>query len=279
MLSDKWLKQLPVAPIDRLVSVSGGDINDTYRIESNHKNYFLKVHDHRPGNFFAVEAEGLKRLSQAARTPQVIDQGQIGTDDFLILEWIAAGRRRNERALGEMLARVHRVTSDSFGMDFDNFAGGLPQSNQREKNWTAFYLKQRIEPQIEIAKRRGRWNARRQKKYERFAERFRRAYRTRQVVPSLLHGDLWGGNVMYDEAGDPVLIDPSVFYGNREMDIAMTQLFGGFGADFYRSYNEAYPLDEGWQRRIAWYQLYYLLVHLNLFGEGYGAAMERALES
>jgi Fructosamine-3-kinase len=279
MLSEQWLNMLPVSPIDRIVPVPGGDINDTYRMDSGDARYFLKVHAHRDGNFFTPEAAGLKLLSRAARTPHVIGKGEIGGDDFLILEWIPTGRGRNEQALGEMLARVHRLTSPSFGLDFDNFAGGLQQSNQRETDWTTFYLNRRLAPQIAIAGKHGRWTPDRAAKYERFAARFRQANHDLHVIPSLLHGDLWGGNIMYAKDGAPVLIDPSVFYGNREMDIAMTQLFGGFGLDFYRAYNAAWPLEPGWQERLPWYQLYYLLCHLNMFGEGYGPAVDRTLES
>ncbi|MDD9148707.1 fructosamine kinase family protein [Sporolactobacillus sp. CQH2019] len=278
MLSETWLQSLPLSPIDRIVPLSGGDINDAYAIESGKRHYFLKVHTHVPDNFFVPEAAGLKLIARSARTPHVIDFGEIAADDFLLLEWIPAGHFHNERKLGEDLAHVHRQTSSSFRFDFNNYAGQLPQYNHREQDWTTFYLKWRLAPQIEIAKKRGCWNSRRQENYEKLAERFARTYRELDVVPGLLHGDLWGGNVMYAENGEPVLIDPSVFYGNREMDLAMTRLFGGFGDSFYRAYNAAYPLDPGWEERVPWYQLYYLLCHLNMFGEGYGAAVDRALE-
>lgn len=280
MLTDQWLQQLPLPSIDRVVPVGGGDINETYAVVSGGRRYFLKVHQHIPGNFFVLEAAGLDLLGRAARTPDVIDRGQIGDQDFLILEWIQTGRsRRNEQKLGEDLARVHRQKAPAFGFDVPGYAGELPQYNFRAKDWTAFYLNRMLLSQVKLAERLGRWSLSRQKRFDRFCDRFTQAYQGVHVSPSLLHGDLWAGNVMYAENGDPVLIDPTVFYGNREMDLAMSLLFGGFGNAFYRSYHTHYPLDSGWQERVPWYQLYYLLRHLNLFGEAYGGSVERALDS
>lgn len=277
MLSEQFLNALPFTSIDRITPVSGGDINEAYAIISGSKTFFLKVHPHIEGNFFTLEEIGLRLLGRAARTPHVIKRGESGDSDFLILEWIPAGRTRNERQLGEDLARVHRITSGAFGFDLRDVVDTRPQYHHRENNWITFYLKRQVEPQIANAKRRGHWSLRREKLYEGFAERFTEFYKDREVVPSLLHGDLWGGNVMYAENGSPVLIDPAVYYGNREQDIAMTLLFGGFGPEFYRSYNDHYPLEPDWQKRMPWYQLYNLLRHLNLFGEGYGHAVERAM--
>ncbi|RYL94903.1 fructosamine kinase family protein [Sporolactobacillus sp. THM7-4] len=279
MPSNNWLHKLPIQPVDRAFPVSGGDINKTFALESRGRRYFLKVHKHVPGNFFTGEMTGLKRLREAVRTPRVIASGQISDKDFLILEWIPAAGSRNDQMLGQAVARVHKITSPAFGFDEDNYAGQLPQYNHWEKDWATFYLKWRLFPQIEIAKKRGYWNMYRQRKFEKLAAAIQKTCQKSQVIPSLLHGDLWSGNVLFSEGGEPVLIDPAVFYGNREMDIAMTRLFGGFGTDFYQTYNDVFPLDPGWEERISWYQLYYLLCHLNMFGEGYGASVDRALES
>ncbi|RYM05412.1 fructosamine kinase family protein [Sporolactobacillus sp. THM7-7] len=278
MLTDDWFQSLPIQPINRITAVPGGDINEAFALDSRDSRYFLKVHQHTEGNFFTQEARGLKWIGKAARTPRVIAVGEIGGKDYLILQWIARSSRRNDRKLGQALARVHRITASAFGFDANNFAGQLPQYNEWETDWAAFYLRWRLTPQIEIAKKRGRWNLRREKKFERLSELIKETYRDLEVTPSLLHGDLWSGNVMFADEGEPVLIDPSIFFGNREMDIAMSRLFGGFRPDFYQAYLSDYPLDPGWQERMPWYQLYYLLCHLNMFGEGYGAAVERALE-
>ncbi|GAY76016.1 fructosamine kinase family protein [Sporolactobacillus inulinus] len=279
MLSNQIVTQLPLKSIDGVQSVPGGDINDAYSIDSGDQRYFLKLHKHTDDNFFTSEATGLALLGRVARTPKVIHKGVIGTQDYLILEWIEQGTRRNEAKLGRVLAQVHRQTDPLFGFAFNSYAGKLPQDNRREKDWATFYLERKLGPLIGYAAERGYWNVTRQQAFERFAERFAQTYKNRTVTPSLLHGDLWGGNIMYDRNGDPVLIDPSVFYGNREMDLAMTLLFGGFGSEFYQAYQEAYPLEEGWRARVPWYQLYYLLCHLIMFGEGYGAAVDHALRS
>lgn len=175
---------------------------------------------------------------------------------------------------GIALAELHRHTAPTHGLEQDNFIGRLPQPNQPTASWIEFYRDQRIGYQMTIARQRGRLPARRESLLTRLLERLPDLLDDNTMLPSLLHGDLWGGNYLVDEQGQAVLIDPAVYYGHREMDLAMTELFGGFGGRFYEAYHATYPMDSGYAERRALYQLYYILVHLNLFGEHYGGQVD-----
>jgi fructosamine-3-kinase len=171
------------------------------------------------------------------------------------------------------LADLHRHTSDKHGLDQDNFIGRLPQPNPPTPSWTAFYREHRIGFQMQMARQKGLLPPHRQHALARLMDRLPDLLDDQAIPPSLLHGDLWGGNYLVDAQGQAVLIDPAVYYGHREMDLAMTELFGGFSSRFYDAYDEAYPL-YGYAERRALYQLYYILVHLNLFGEHYGGQVD-----
>lgn len=277
MLTKELLQALPVERVLEIRPVSGGDINETYKIITAAGDYFLKVQRNANELFFKKEANGLMLLSKAVRTPAVIEIGEIGSDAYLLLEWIDSGPRDDEK-LGAALVSLHSETNNRFGLIGDNFIGKLPQCNKQNEDWASFYIECRLIPQVKMAKGQGLWNLRREKQMTLLMDKITNTYKRLSVIPRLLHGDLWSGNIMFAKNGDPVFIDPAVSYGNREMDIAMTRLFGGFGHSFYERYEELLPLDKDWQERISWYQLYYLLVHLNLFGAGYGSAVDRALQ-
>lgn len=182
-----------------------------------------------------------------------------------------------KRDLAYELSKIHQVKALTFGYKKNNFMGLLPQINTRSKNWCAFYFSQRLEVQIKIANERNHWTAEREKSYQQFKQWVNKKWGTMTVESSLLHGDFWSGNTFFDTQGQPVFIDPAVSFGHREMDLAMSQLFGGFRQEFIDSYQEILPMRSGWQERVEIYQLYYLLVHLNIFGESYGAAVDRIL--
>jgi fructosamine-3-kinase len=175
------------------------------------------------------------------------------------------------------LARLHQQTQESFGFYEDNYIGFLPQVNPKTTDWLDFYTVCRLDVQVEFAKLGNHWHAKREAAYLRLKEFLHENWRDRSVTPALLHGDFWRGNVLFDQQGEPVFLDPAVAYGDREMDIAMSQLFGGFRQEFLEGYQEVYPLDENWQERLPVYQLYYLLVHLNQFGESYGPTVDEIL--
>ncbi|MBP3039486.1 fructosamine kinase family protein [Bacillaceae bacterium Marseille-Q3522] len=278
MLSKEWLAKLPIKPVTHFSHVSGGDINEAYAVTTQTEKYFLKVQRQKKAEFFAKEAVGLKLLGKTVRTPEVIELGEVNGDAFLLLEWIDRGSRNDDK-LGTELAALHQQTNTFFGLSEDNYLGRRPQINHLENDWTHFYIHWRIMPLVKLAKEQGMWNLYREKSLTRLIDKIKDFYKNGNVSPSLIHGDLWSGNVMFDSNSEPVFIDPAVCYANREMDIAMTLLFGGFGEDFYRAYQDVFPLADGWQERIPWYQLYYLLAHLLSFGEGYGAAVDRALNA
>lgn len=271
-------------PVQEASTVGGGDINHAARLATPNGRYFVKWHRTPPPHFFECEARGLELLQEAGcvRVPDVIGQGQAPDSrlSFLILEWIDrnGGKYTAARTLGRQLAEQHRQRYAYYGLDYDNYIGELPQPNRRAASWVAFYRDQRLGPQRALAEQRGYLSAPRARRLDRLMERLDEWIDERRCQPSLLHGDLWGGNWMAALSGEPVIIDPAVYYGDREADLAMTTLFGGFPPDFYSAYSEVFPFAPGYEERQPLYQLYYLLVHLNLFGESYGSRVDSVLK-
>ncbi len=266
--------QLDPAPA---ASVHGGSINECYRWQTDTGPIFVKTAPARGSAMLEAEAAGLAELRQAAavRVPKVLGTGCGAGKAWLALEWINGGRRTRatDRVLGEQLARQHRVVRDRFGWDRSNTIGSTPQLNHPDNDWVAFFRDRRLRFQLDLAAGRGH-HGRLQLRGRRLTERVGELFRGCMPVASLLHGDLWAGNRMADGQGLPVIFDPAVYYGDREADLAMTRLFGGFGADFYSAYEAAWALDDGAEVRSDLYNLYHVLNHLNLFGSGYlGQAM------
>lgn len=276
-MNHEWLAQLPISPITNVTPVSGGDINEAFRIETPDQPYFLLVQRNRSQKFYEHEIEGLNLLSQAALVPKVINSGQIQGDAFLILSWLDSGTG-SQYDLGQLVAHVHQIHAKQFGFDH-NVDGKLPKINTWADNWGEFYVHQRLEVLAKRASEHRLWNQNRQNHFERLCQIILDFYQQHESVPSLLHGDLWAGNVMFTADGRPALIDPDVLYGDREFDLAMTTVFGGFGEQFYQGYNDTYPIADGFQERLPWFQLYYLMAHLNLFGESYGGSVDRILSA
>jgi protein-ribulosamine 3-kinase len=252
--------------------VSGGCINHGGRIETSKGVFFLKWNtaDKYPG-MFQAEAEGLNllRANSSLRIPSVIASDRTEGFQFLILECISHAKRSKKywEDLGEQLAALHKKSSNQFGLASNNYIGSLPQRNNFHGTWLDFFREERLMPQVELAFDQGKIGSD-------IVHEFDKLYtRLPDLViednPSLLHGDLWSGNLIVDELGNPCLIDPAVYYGNREMELAFTQLFGGFDPAFYSSYEANFPMEDGFKSRIDLYNLYPLLVHVNLFGGGY----------
>ncbi|MFC7391907.1 fructosamine kinase family protein [Scopulibacillus cellulosilyticus] len=270
-------------PVKQIKPVSGGSINEAFKLETESCQYFIKLKKGAPRNFFKKEAEGLNliRSTHTSRVPEVYDcadaKGQDNTG-ILMLQWIE-GQRNNqtEIKLGQRLAHMHGHESKFYGLKTQTFIGELKQFNGLFTSWVNYYREQRLFQQIELGKQRGTIKDKRYKKLITLLDNLHR-FLPDNVAASLLHGDLWGGNWMAGPEGEPYLIDPSVFYGDREMDMAFTEVFGGFSTDFYSAYQEVYPLSGEYEDRKALYQLYYLLVHLNLFGESYGSGVDRILD-
>ncbi len=252
--------------------VAGGDINAAFRADlADGRRIFVKTNAAAPLGMFGAEARGLAWLAQPGvmRVPE-----QLGCVDapggprWLALEWIEPGRPGPdfEEHLGRALARLHATGADSFGFEHDNFIGSLPQSNQSCATWSEFYAERRLRPQL--ARAVGLLPRDLVARIEHLIDRLPE-YAGPPEPPARLHGDLWSGNILCDVAGQPCLIDPAVYGGHREVDLAMLQLFGNPGPRFFAAYDEGFPLAEDWRHRIPLYQLYPLLVHVNLFGRSY----------
>ncbi len=270
-----------VGPLRSIAPVRGGDINEAARLETAGARYFVKWNFHPRPHMFEAEARGLKLLAEAhaLRVPRVV--ALIEQPPALVLEWIdcEAGAKKIDaaEALGRGLAQQHRSVGPSYGLDHDNTIGANPQINTPARSWIEFYRDRRLGVQRDLAQRHGHLTADRARRLDRVMDHLDQWIDEAAVAPSLLHGDLWGGNYLVDAQGQPVLIDPAVYYGDREAEIAFTELFGGFGARFYDAYNEAWPLAQGYADRRDLYNLYHLLNHLNLFGEGYGGSVDALL--
>lgn len=232
----------------------------------------------------AAEAYGLGLLAGADAAVRVADvigvgDGADGCPAFLVLEWIETSGGFDQAAAGRMMARLHQAAAGkAYGLDADNYIGSTMQVNGWMDDCVDFFRERRLRPQMELAARNGRLPAGRRRALEGFMERLDGLLGGVARRPALLHGDLWGGNMIADQGGQPVLIDPAVYYGDREADLAMTALFGGFSGAFYDAYNEVYPMSDGWRERFRIYNLYHLLNHLNLFGEGYGGQVDAVIE-
>ena len=258
--------------------VGGGCINQTSQIKgTDGRVYFLKKNHASFLTFFEAEAQALSeiRATQTIYAPEVITHGLEEGQAFLVLEYIEEGRNSSNGQvnLGTQLARLHRVSQPYFGWSTDNCIGATPQPNPRSDNWPAFYRDHRLAHQFDLAANKGRKFEGAQKLLDSI-ESFFSSYTPH---PSLLHGDLWGGNAGYDIEGEPFIFDPASYYGDREADLAFTYMFGGFSSSFYDAYEKEYPLDPGFRLRKTLYNLYHELNHFNLFGGGYASSAQASI--
>ena len=257
--------------------LTGGDINDVFLITAEEKKQVVKINNAEkfPGMFTAEKA-GLEALQKpnVIDVPSVLGLGKIGNTAYLLLEFRESSAKNKDFwiTFGKQMAALHKTTSKEFGFPQDNYIGSLPQQNNKSTSAADFYISQRLEPQLKLAKDKG---------YE--LEVQNSFFRNISSIipderPSLIHGDLWGGNYLVNEEGNPCLIDPATAFAPREMDLAMMKLFGGFDNQMFEVYNQEFPLEPGFIERIPLWQLYYLLVHLNLFGVGYKAQVTSILK-
>lgn len=258
----------------------GGCINRALSVSDGVRKFFIKHNTEGHADMFAAEARGLAVLAAASalRVPAPICQGVADDGAYLVLEHLTLTPRGDAAALGAGLARQHAVTQAQFGWERDNTIGSTPQANTPCADWPIFWRDRRLGFQLALAAENGHGGAL-QRKGERLLADIGAFFRGYTPRPALLHGDLWSGNFGFDADGRPVVFDPAVYFGDRETDLAMTELFGGFPPAFYSAYRAAAPLDAGYGVRKTLYNLYHVLNHLNLFGSGYRAQAERMLDN
>lgn len=261
-------------------AVGGGSINHAYHLKTNHGEFFIKYNSaKRFPEMFGKEAKGLKLLYEPGiiSIPGVLLVDEDDENAFLLLEYIKSAHEAGNfwDDFGEKLASLHHVKADKFGLDHDNYMGSLYQHNTFCDTWTEFFIMERLERQIKLARENGNIGRTDVLAFDRLYLRLGEIFPP--AKPSLLHGDLWRGNLMVNSSGLACLIDPAVYYGHPETDIAMSTLFGGFPNRFYEAYNRHNPLDKGWRERLPIYNLYPLMVHVNLFGGAYLASVHQIL--
>lgn len=276
-----YISQILGEQIISCSAMTGGDISEVYKLATASQELLLKTH--RGKQAFAMlsaEKQGLETISKTKtiQTPKVYFLGEYKNTAFLVMEYVHI-KNSNEKdfeRLGLQLASLHQSTALEFGFPNDNFIGSLPQSNHKHTDWTTFYVKERLQIQLDLARSKGLLSSQDIPNVDSMLQVCNRYFQ--DIRPNLLHGDLWGGNFLIAENGVPYLIDPAVYYGHSEVDLAMSRLFGGFSSRFYDAYHSINPLGKDNQERNNLYQLYYLLVHLNLFGSSYYAGVKRILE-
>lgn len=275
----RQIKQSLDQDIESSQGISGGSINRAAKVSlSDGTICFLKWNTTADPRMFVVEEKGLELLKSAdtsLRVPEVYATGQTENDTgFLLQQFIPEGRSKPDsaEAFGQALAALHQHQAEQYGLDYDNYIGKLPQSNHWHDDWIEFFVQERMEPQLKMATEAGKLGSSTVARFESMYKQLPQIFP--DEPPSLLHGDLWGGNYFFDESGTATIYDPAVYYGHREIELAFTHLFGGFSGKFYSAYEETYPLASGFSKRKDVYNLYPLLVHTNLFGGSYARQVE-----
>lgn len=251
-------------------SLAGGSINSAYLLSSDKADYFVKTYATGHRSMFAAEAEGLYAIaaSNTIKVPVPICVGDDGKQSYSVMQYLEMNGRADMVKLGEQLAAMHRVTAERFGWKMDNTIGATHQPNAWSDNWVTFWREQRLGYQLRLAEKNG-YGEQLQSLGEKLMAEMPKLFVGREIEASMLHGDLWGGNIGGLEDSTPVIFDPAFYYGDRETDIAMTYVFGGFTDEFYASYQASWPMDDGFELRQTFYNIYHIINHLNLFGGGY----------
>ena len=265
----------------RIDSIGGGCINSAYRLGGERQSYFVKLNRADRLDMFEAEAEGLHALAkaQAIKVPLPVCSGIEANQAYLVMTYFESGGGNSGAAesFGQQLANLHRHSSTQFGWHRDNTIGSTPQPNTPTHDWLRFWRQQRLGFQLALAEQHGASGSL-LRKGDALLQHMDGLFTDYRPPPSLLHGDLWSGNYAVTREGEPIIFDPAVYFGDREADLAMTELFGGFSQRFYAAYNEAWPLDSGYAVRKTFYNLYHILNHFNMFGGGYAGQAERMTE-
>ncbi|WP_164670871.1 fructosamine kinase family protein [Virgibacillus doumboii] len=268
------------SPIKQIRQSFGGSINESFFVETDERIYFVKYHNNAPERFFELEAKGLEliRETNTISVPEVLAYSDEKNNAFLVMEWVEGQKAPDtEYKLGERIAAMHQTVGERHGFTDDTFIGILPQPNGLFSSWLEYYRDQRLAAQLEMGATQGSIKGKRRTRLEKLLANLEK-WVPDNVEPSYLHGDLCGGNWLVGAAGNPYVIDPSFLYGDRHFELAFTELFGGYSRDFYQAYQERFPLADYYETIKPLYQLYYLLVHLNIFGEPYGPRVDAVLK-
>jgi fructosamine-3-kinase len=266
--------------LDKATPISGGSINEAWRLDgTDGARYFLKLNDAQHYPMFVAEAQGLETIAatDTLRVPSPVAHGTSGGQSYLVLEHLELRARGDAKLLGEQLAALHCCVSERFGFAHDNFIGTTQQPNGWKADWIDFWRVHRLGFQLRLAAQNG-YGSQLQRLGARLQDALPALFTDYTPRPSLLHGDLWSGNHGYLQDGTPTVFDPAAYYGDRECDLAMTELFGGYPAEFYAAYRAAYPLDAGYATRRDLYNLYHILNHANLLGGGYARQAEGMMQ-
>lgn len=276
-----WQEQLPLNHIRDIKTVSGGDVNRAFKVTTEDDVYFLLVQRNRDKSFYAAEIAGLNAFEEAGVTaPHVIDSGEINGDAFLILSYLDEGTTGSQRELGQLVAKMHsqQQSDGKFGFDLPHEGGDISFDNTWSDSWIEIFVERRMDHLRDELMRKGLWNDEDNKVYEQVRTVMVNELENHNSNPSLLHGDLWGGNYMFLTDGSPALFDPAPFYGDREFDLGITTVFGGFTREFYDEYEKHYPLGKGSRKRLEFYRLYLFMVHLLKFGGMYASSVNRSMD-
>lgn len=276
------ISRLPIESIQNVSQVNGGDVNEAYKLKADDEDYFLLVQHHVNKDFYDAEVQGLRDFKAAGITaPCVIDYGETEDAAYLMLEYLEEGSKGSQQALGELVAELHRHhhPEGKFGYQYPYRGKAISFSNQWQDNWISLFLDERMQQLSKAIIAEGLWNEADIKQYEQAERVMREMLTVHHSAPSLLHGDLWGGNVMFLTDGTPALYDPSPLYGDREFDLGATLVFGGFSEQFYKAYHAAYPLAERAGEQIEYYKLYLLMIHLLKFGRTYYRSVQQSMDN
>lgn len=259
--------------------ISGGCINQNYAISNSKITYFVKLNQPSQQSMFTAEMLSLQQIynTKTIRVPKPICWGITKTSSYIVLEWLnlTNGNHQSWTEMGRKLAAMHKITTkQGFGWNTNNTIGSTPQINNFHASWPEFYTQNRLNHQLQLAKKGGQNFPHTAKLLAAIPQLFA----DYQTQPSLVHGDLWRGNVSFTNENEPVIFDPATYFGDREVDIAMTELFAGFPSAFYQSYQEVFPLDQGYETRKTLYNLYHILNHFNLFGSNYSSQANQMIE-
>ncbi|HJE98092.1 MAG TPA: fructosamine kinase family protein [Ligilactobacillus acidipiscis] len=280
-MDQTWIAQLPLSEISQIQPIAGGDVNLAYRVDTAKGPYFLLVQKGRAADFYAGEIAGLRALSAAdVKAPRVIANGQIDGDVYLLLNYLVQGHRGSQAQLGRLVAKMHRYYSPNQKYGFSEAYQGASMTfeNKWTDTWSELFVEQRMDQLRDALVDKHLWTNSALKKYEQVRSIIVDSLAQHKSKPSLLHGDFWGGNHMFLEDGQPALIDPSAFYGDREFDIGCSLVFGAYDQEFYSAYQEAYPMAAGYEKRLNFYSLYLLMIHLEKFGGMYASAVNNTME-